>query len=122
MTEREFCRDLKLTWQAFGLDTPEVLEQRQVDVQGLFGNLSDVIEVSSQFLETLSDHQEGIGQSFLTHAESMKKVYTDYCINHDKGKKLDLRCLKKIKLVLNMVIIPVINNISYFFPLQLNNY
>ena len=36
MTEREFCRDLKLTWQAFGLDTPEVLEQRQVDVQGLF--------------------------------------------------------------------------------------
>ena len=116
MTEREFCRDLKLTWQAFGLDTPEVLEQRQVDVQGLFGNLSDVIEVSSQFLETLSDHQEGIGQSFLTHAESMKKVYTDYCINHDKGKKLDLICLKKIKLVLDMVIIPVINNISYFFP------
>ena len=96
MTEREFCRDLKLTWQAFGLDTPEVLEQRQVDVQGLFGNLSDVIEVSSQFLETLGDHQEGIGQSFLTHAESMKKVYTDYCINHDKGKKLDLICLKKI--------------------------
>ena len=40
MTEREFCRDLKLTWQAFGLDTPEVLEQRQVDVQGLFGNFT----------------------------------------------------------------------------------
>ena len=57
LTEREFCRDLKLTWQAFGLDTPEVLEQRQVDVQGLFGNLSDVIEISTKFLETLSDCQ-----------------------------------------------------------------
>ena len=28
VTEREFCRDLKLTWQAFGLDTPAMLEQR----------------------------------------------------------------------------------------------
>ena len=26
MTEREFCRDLKLTWQAFGLETPDLLE------------------------------------------------------------------------------------------------
>ena len=77
----------------------------------MFGNLSDVIEVSSQFLETLTDHQEGIGQSFLTHAESMKKVYTDYCINHDKGKK-KFTCLKKIKPVLSgsSSITPIHNN------------
>ena len=53
MTERDFCRDLKLTWQAFGLDTPAMLEQRNVDVSSLFGNLSDIIEVSEQFLESL---------------------------------------------------------------------
>ena len=53
VTERDFCRDLKLTWQAFGLDTPAMLEQRNVDVASLFGNLSDIIEVSESFLETL---------------------------------------------------------------------
>ncbi len=52
-TESEFCRDLKLTWQAFGLDTPEMLEQRSVDVASLFGNLAEVIEVSEKFLESL---------------------------------------------------------------------
>ena len=54
MTERDFCRDLKLTWQAFGLDTPAMLEQRNVDVNSLFGNLSDIIEVSESFLESLT--------------------------------------------------------------------
>ena len=53
MTERDFCRDLKLTWQAFGLDTPAMLEQRNVDVSSLFGNLSDIIEVSEAFLDSL---------------------------------------------------------------------
>ena len=53
VTERDFCRDLKLTWQAFGLDTPAMLEQRNVDVSSLFGNLSDIIEVSESFLESL---------------------------------------------------------------------
>jgi hypothetical protein len=84
---------MKLTWQAFGLDTPEVMEQRQIDVAGLFGNLADIIEVSSKFLETLTEDQSiigdpGIGKCFLLHAESMKGVYTDYCINHDKAEQL----------------------------------
>ena len=57
-TEREFCRDLKLTWEAFGLDTPEIMEQRNIDVNVLFGNLKDVIDVSEKFLDTLQvrDH------------------------------------------------------------------
>ena len=28
------------------------------------------------------------GKGFLTHAETMKKVYTEYCINHDKAEQL----------------------------------
>ena len=55
VTERDFCRDLKLTWQAFGLDTPDMLEQRGVDVNALFGNLGDVIEVSLAFLDSLQE-------------------------------------------------------------------
>ena len=39
-TEREYCRDLKLTWQAFSLETPEVLEQKQIDVKGIFYTFS----------------------------------------------------------------------------------
>ena len=53
-TEREYCRDLKLTWHAFKLDTPENLEQKGIDVNGLFGNLKDIIDSSSKFLDTLS--------------------------------------------------------------------
>ena len=88
MTEREFCRDLKLTWQAFGLDTPEVLEQRGVDVKGLFGNLSEIIEVSSAFLEALTSEECDVGKAFLANADAMKKSYTEYCINHDKAEQL----------------------------------
>ena len=88
MTEREFCRDLKLTWQAFGLETPDLLEQRGIEVQGLFGNLSDIIEISSKFLENLTEDPENIGKNFCNHSESMKKGYTDYCINHDKAEQL----------------------------------
>lgn len=100
ITEREYCRDLKLTWTAFSLDTPDVLEQKQIDVQGLFGNLKDVMEVSTKFLETLASSNNAdkeasnageeytIGKSFLAHSESMKKVYTDYCVNHDKAEQL----------------------------------
>ena len=56
-TEREFCRDLKLTWSAFGLDTPEILEQSNIDVSALFGNLRDVIDTSENFLYTLQVRQ-----------------------------------------------------------------
>ncbi len=34
-----------------------------------------------------SDEQM-IGKAFLLHADDMKKVYTDYCINHDKAEQL----------------------------------
>lgn len=96
ITEREFCRDLKLTWQAFGLDTPTMLEQRAVDVPVLFGNLNEVIEVSEKFLDTLQEEvksksnaaEQMVGKCFLQHAEAMKNVYTEYCINHDKAEQL----------------------------------
>ena len=96
ITERDFCRDLKLTWQAFGLDTPAMLEQRNVDVSSLFGNLSDIIEVSESFLESLqleaknktSVSEENVGSCFLQHADAMKTAYTDYCVNHDKAEQL----------------------------------
>ena len=67
---------------------------------GLFGNLKEIINVSSAFLETLTTDvkiedcdsvekvEPHIGKGFLIHAETMKKVYTEYCINHDKAEQL----------------------------------
>jgi len=95
-TEAEFCRDLRLTWHAFGLDTPEMLERRGVDVPALFGNLADVIDVSEKFTETLQlevksrscPGEQRVGRCFLEHAEAMKKAYTDYCVNNDRAEQL----------------------------------
>jgi hypothetical protein len=71
VTEREFCRDLKLTWQAFGLDTPAMLEQRGVDVATLFGNVGDVIDISERFLDTLQVH---FFQGTLTEGEGSVRL------------------------------------------------
>eukprot|EP00095_Tigriopus_kingsejongensis_P009498 maker-scaffold1595_size34508-snap-gene-0.8 protein:Tk09498 transcript:maker-scaffold1595_size34508-snap-gene-0.8-mRNA-1 annotation:"dynamin-binding protein" len=96
-TEREFCRNLKLTWQAFGLDTPEILESRGIDVNVLFGNIGDVTEVSEKFLKTLEDQVKAqasspatqmVGRCFLQHAEHMKVVYTEYCVHNDKAEQV----------------------------------
>ncbi len=72
MTEREFCRDLKLTWQAFGLDTPAMLEQRGVDVATLFGNVGDVIDISERFLDTLQ--VDTFFQGILTEGEGSVRL------------------------------------------------
>jgi hypothetical protein len=72
VTEREFCRDLKLTWQAFGLDTPAMLEQRGVDVATLFGNVGDVIDISERFLDTLQ--VDTFFQGILTEGEGSVRL------------------------------------------------
>ncbi len=88
--------------QAFGLDTPEMLEQRSIDVSTLFGNLSDVIDVSDKFLTNLKLELKGsegeaaeqrVGKCFLDHAQEMKKVYTEYCVNNDKVSKYNIMAL-----------------------------
>ncbi len=58
-TESEFRRGLQMAWQAFGLDTPEMLQQRSVDVETLFGNMAEVIDISEKFLETLQVRVRG---------------------------------------------------------------
>jgi hypothetical protein len=53
ITEREYARDLKLTWQAFSLEAPLLLEQKGIDAATLFGNIGEIIEISDRFLETV---------------------------------------------------------------------
>lgn len=42
VTEREYCRDLRLTCQVFQLDDVEALERKGIDATVLFGNILEV--------------------------------------------------------------------------------
>lgn len=42
VTEREYCRDLRLTVEVFQLHDPYQLERKGVDVSTLFGNILEV--------------------------------------------------------------------------------
>jgi uncharacterized Zn finger protein len=35
-----------------------------------------------------SPEEQMVGRCFLQHAEAMKTVYTEYCVNHDKAEQL----------------------------------
>ena len=71
------------------------MEQKGIDVKYLFGNLSDVIGISEQFLSSVQpDGDSGVpgvvkvALSFIQHSSRMKMVYNHYCINHDKAENL----------------------------------
>jgi len=124
ITEREYCRDLKLMWQAFNLECPELLNRKGIEVQDLFGNIADVIDISEGFLDTLQlevkskadPGSQMVGCCFLQHAETMKSVYTQYCLNHDKAEQLmeKYESLPEVQRVLIQGIETLRNEISCF--------
>lgn len=50
VTEREYCRDLRLTCKVFQLHDPQQLEKKGIDVKSLFGNILEVVSVFSMRL------------------------------------------------------------------------
>ncbi|XP_059488491.1 dynamin-binding protein-like [Neocloeon triangulifer] len=95
LTERDFIRDLKITYETFNLHNPQILESRGVDANLLFGNILEVIKVSESLLDKVilamkgkSEDKQLIAPSFLGMAEEMKNVYTSYCINNDNSLML----------------------------------
>jgi len=96
ITEREYARDLRLTWQAFNLDSPQLLDQKGIDAGTLFGNIGEIIEISDRFLASVQLEVNGqadpcqqlVGRCFLATAEAMRAAYTSYCLNHDKAEQL----------------------------------
>ena len=92
-TEREYLRDLKLLSQAFSLDCPDQGETAGLDVKLLFGNISEVMTLSGQFLLSLQPEGDTgmpdlgrVASSFRQHSGAMKTVYSNYCLNHDKAE------------------------------------
>ncbi|XP_017788298.1 PREDICTED: LOW QUALITY PROTEIN: dynamin-binding protein-like [Habropoda laboriosa] len=90
ITEKEYVRDLKLTYETFNLENPSQLEFLGINVTTLFGNLYDVIQVAEQLLDTILKAMKGcneelqtVGPCFTQMAEKLKIVYVKYCANHE---------------------------------------
>lgn len=110
ITEKEYVRDLKLTYETFNLHDPRFLESRGIDVATLFGNLLDVIHVAEELLDMILKAMKGcdesvqrVGPCFVKMADNLKNVYVKYCGNHEAA----LALLKKVIFIYN------IKNISY---------
>ncbi|XP_049847527.1 dynamin-binding protein-like isoform X2 [Schistocerca gregaria] len=91
-TEKEFVRDLKITYETFNLHNPEFLENRGINVEIVFGNILDVMHLAEDLLDKLqlamkgkNDDEQCVGPCFLELAERMKTVYGQYCMNHDEA-------------------------------------
>ncbi|KAG8040507.1 hypothetical protein G9C98_002503 [Cotesia typhae] len=95
VTEKEFVRDLKVTYETFYLFNPKVLEERGIDVPLLFGNFLKVIHVAEELLDSLLKAMKGCDESkqmispcFLSMADRLQTVYGKYCGNHEAALSL----------------------------------
>ncbi|XP_011157472.1 dynamin-binding protein isoform X2 [Solenopsis invicta] len=95
LTEKEYVRDLKLTYETFNLHNPSFLESKGIDVTTLFGNILDVIHVAEELLDMILRAMKGcdeslqtIGPCFVKMAEKLKSVYVKYCGNHEAALAL----------------------------------
>lgn len=92
MTEKEYVRDLKMTYEVFNLHNPAMLQERGINVKALFANILEVMQAAEEFLDSLqfamkgkSDEEQFVGPVFLKHADHIKKVYGEYCANHENA-------------------------------------
>ncbi|XP_011872421.1 PREDICTED: dynamin-binding protein-like [Vollenhovia emeryi] len=95
MTEKEYVRDLKLTYETFNLHNPSFLESKGIDVATLFGNILEVIHVAEELLDMILRAMKGcdeslqtIGPCFVKMAEKLRNVYVKYCGNHEAALAL----------------------------------
>lgn len=97
-TEKEFVRDLKITYETFNLHNPSILEARGINTTVLFGNIMEVIEVAEELLDKITSARESskseqkIGPCFVEMAEKLQDVYLKYCANNEAA----LFLLKKV--------------------------
>lgn len=99
ITEKEYVRDLKLTYETFNLYEPSSLVLKGIDVAILFGNILEVIHVAEELLDMIMKAMKGraenlqmVGPCFIKMAEKLKTVYVKYCSNHEAA----LTLLKKV--------------------------
>ncbi|XP_068160801.1 dynamin-binding protein isoform X3 [Antennarius striatus] len=80
-TEKDYIKDLQMCVE----EIVEPLQNKQVknvDFEGLFGNLTSVISLSQRLFDALQD-SDSIGKVFLDLKAELEDVYKIYCQNHD---------------------------------------
>lgn len=101
LTEKDYVKDLKMTYEVFSLYDPTVLESRGVDVKVLFGNLEEIMHVAEDFLDAIlramkgrDEESQTIGPCFVEFSDKLFNVYKKYCGNHTAALEL----LKKVRM------------------------
>ncbi|XP_055006529.1 dynamin-binding protein [Boleophthalmus pectinirostris] len=85
-TEKDYIKDLQMCVE----EIIEPLQQKQVknvDFEGLFGNITSVIDLSQRLFDELQE-SDSIGKVFLTFKVELEEVYKIYCQNHDDSISL----------------------------------
>ncbi|CAN8010132.1 unnamed protein product [Ixodes pacificus] len=89
-TERDYLKALQMCYDIYFSDQAKAkMRSLDIDAITLFGNLDEVIAVSSQLLGSLerelvnAESCQLVGKCFVSVAEELKEVYGHYCRNHD---------------------------------------
>ncbi|XP_024141158.1 dynamin-binding protein isoform X4 [Oryzias melastigma] len=85
-TEKDYIKDLQMCVE----EIIEPLQKKQVknmDFNGLFGNITSVIELSQRLYDELQE-TDSIGKTFLDFRSQLEEVYKLYCQNHDDAISL----------------------------------
>uniref|UniRef100_H3DNH5 Dynamin-binding protein n=1 Tax=Tetraodon nigroviridis TaxID=99883 RepID=H3DNH5_TETNG len=85
-TEQDYVKDLQMCV----VEIIEPLQKKQlknVDFDGLFGNIGSVIDLSQRLLDALQE-TDFIGKTFLDFKAELEEVYKIYCQNHDDAISL----------------------------------
>ncbi|KAM9774092.1 dynamin-binding protein isoform 3-T5 [Syngnathus typhle] len=85
-TEKDYIKDLQMCV----MEIVEPLQKKQVknvDFDGLFGNINSVIDLSQRLFETLEE-TDSIGKVFVDFKAELEAVYNVYCQNHDEAISL----------------------------------
>ncbi|XP_068439443.1 dynamin-binding protein isoform X2 [Clinocottus analis] len=85
-TEKDYIKDLQMCVKEI-IEPLQKKQVKNVDFDGLFGNISSVIDLSQRLLETLQD-TDSIGNIFLGFKVELEEVYKIYCQNHDDAISL----------------------------------
>jgi hypothetical protein len=108
LTEKDYVRDLKMTYRTFNLHDPSFLKSKGIDVTTLFGNISEIIEIGEELLELIeqvmndcNEQYQCVGSCFLKISDKMRIAYGKYCSNHE----LSLVLLQKVVFIFNKIFI-----------------
>lgn len=85
-TEKDYIKDLEMCVEEIIMPLQKK-QVKNVDFDGLFGNIGSVIDLSKRLFDTLQE-TDSIGKVFLDFKAELEEVYKIYCQNHDDAISL----------------------------------